>query len=39
VRPGIALYAIETEIAGGNGTELAYLQVERVTTIGARVYF
>jgi hypothetical protein len=39
VRPSLALYAIETEIVGGNRSELAYLQVERVTTIGARLYF
>ena len=39
VRPNLALYALDTEIVGGNGSELAYLQVARVTTVGARVYF
>lgn len=39
LRPNLSLYLIETELVGGSDTELAYLQVERVTTIGARYYF
>jgi hypothetical protein len=39
VRPNIALYAINTETVGGKSSELEYLQVERVTTLGARYYF
>ena len=39
LRPNISLYAIETELLGGRESELEYLQVERVTTAGVRVYF
>jgi hypothetical protein len=39
LRPNVALYAIETELLGGRDSELEYLQVERVTTAGVRVYF
>lgn len=39
VRPNIALYVIDTELLGGKQSELAYLQVERATTFGARYYF
>lgn len=39
LRPNLSLYLIETELAGGSDSELEYLQVERVTTIGARYYF
>jgi hypothetical protein len=39
LHPNLALYAIETELLGGSDTELAYLQVERITTMGVRVYF
>jgi hypothetical protein len=39
LRPNVALYAIETELVGGRESELEYLQVERVTTAGVRVYF
>lgn len=39
LRPNIALYAIQTELLGGRDSELEYLQVERVTTAGARYYF
>jgi hypothetical protein len=33
------LYVIDTELIGGRGSELEYLQVQRVTTFGARYYF
>jgi hypothetical protein len=39
VRPSISIYAIDTEFAGARGSELSYMQVRRVTTAGARVYF
>ena len=35
----LSLYVIETELIGGPKSELEYLQVERVTTIGARYHF
>jgi hypothetical protein len=37
MRPNISLYAIDTEFLGSG--EMAYLQVDRATTIGVRVYF
>ena len=39
IHPSVSLYAIETELIGGPRSELAYLQVERITTLGLRVYF
>ncbi|MEA2339496.1 MAG: hypothetical protein QOE82_3503 [Thermoanaerobaculia bacterium] len=39
VRANISIYAIDTEFAGARGSELSYMQVRRVTTAGARVYF
>lgn len=39
LRPSLSLYLIQTELLGGRDSELAYLQVERVTTAGARYYF
>lgn len=39
VRPDVSLYVLDTEILGGRRSELEYLQVERVTTIGARYHF
>ena len=39
VRPNVSIYAIDTEFAGARGSELSYMQVRRVTTAGARVYF
>jgi hypothetical protein len=39
VRPNVSIYAIDTEFAGPRGSELSYMQVRRVTTAGARVYF
>jgi hypothetical protein len=39
IGPNLALYLIGTELAGQADSELAYLQVERVTTLGARYYF
>jgi hypothetical protein len=39
VHPNLALYAIETELVGGRSSELEYLQVERITSAGLRVYF
>jgi hypothetical protein len=37
--PNLSAYVIETEFLGGAGSELAYIQVKRLTTFGARVYF
>jgi hypothetical protein len=39
VRSNLALYVIDTEFAGGDGSELSLMQVARVITAGARVYF
>jgi hypothetical protein len=39
VRPNVSIYAIDTEFAGARGSELSYMQVRRVTTAGARMYF
>ena len=39
VRPNIALYVIDTELLGSSDSEMEYLQVERATTAGMRVYF
>ena len=37
--PSISAYIIDTEFVGARGIELSYMQVRRVTTVGARVYF
>jgi hypothetical protein len=37
LRPNIAAYLIETEFVGSG--EMSYVQVKRLTTFGARVYF
>jgi len=37
--PNISAYLIDTEFAGARASELSYMQVRRVTTAGARVYF
>ncbi|MDQ3280279.1 MAG: hypothetical protein M3Q69_02590 [Acidobacteriota bacterium] len=39
LRPNVSLYVIDTEFLGASTAELAYLQIERVTTFGARYYF
>jgi len=39
VRANVSIYAIDTEFAGARGSELSYMQLRRVTTAGARVYF
>ncbi|HUQ81310.1 MAG TPA: hypothetical protein VM076_09245, partial [Gemmatimonadaceae bacterium] len=39
VHPNLALYVIDTELVGGRSSELEYLQVERITSAGLRVYF
>lgn len=39
LRPNLSLYLIDSETVGGRSSELEYLQVERVTTAGARYYF
>ena len=39
LRPNVSLYVLDTELLGGRNSELEHLQVERVTTMGARVYF
>jgi hypothetical protein len=39
VRPNVSLYVLDTELIGGRRSELEYLQVERVTTLGARYHF
>ena len=38
-RPNISLYVIDTEFLGSSDSEMEYLQVERATTAGVRVYF
>jgi hypothetical protein len=35
----MSVYLIDTEFAGARASELAYMQVRRVTTAGARLYF
>jgi hypothetical protein len=35
----LSAYVIETEFPGARDSELAYIQVKRLTTFGARVYF
>jgi len=35
----ISAYVIDTEFLGGRSTEFAFIQVRRVATFGARVYF
>jgi hypothetical protein len=37
LRPNLSAYVIETEFVGSG--EMAYIQVKRLTTFGARVYF
>src|SRR5688572_2859452 len=39
IHSNVSLYAIETELLGNARSELAYLQVERITTVGLRMYF
>lgn len=39
VAPAVTLYVIDTELIGSRTSELEHLQVERVTTFGARYYF
>jgi len=39
LRPSLSVYLIATEFLGGDESELAYMQVERVITAGVRVYF
>lgn len=39
LRPSLSIYVIDSEVLGGSGSELAHLQVERVTTAGVRYYF
>jgi len=39
LRGNLSAYLIETEFLGGAGSEMAYLQVKRVTTAGVRLYF
>ena len=39
LRANISAYVIETEFLGASDSELAYIQVKRLTTFGARVYF
>lgn len=39
LRANLALYVIETDFFGSGDTEFAYVQLKRLTTFGARVYF
>jgi hypothetical protein len=39
LRANISIYLIDTEFAGARASELSYMQVQRVTTAGARYYF
>lgn len=39
LRSNVSVYLIDTEFAGARTSELAYMQVRRVTTAGARLFF
>lgn len=39
LRPNLSLYLIDTEFAGARSSEMAYVQIRRATTAGARLYF
>jgi hypothetical protein len=39
IRPSLTAYVIATEFVGDEGSEMAFLQVARVTTLGVRVHF
>lgn len=39
IRPSLSAYIIATEFLGGASSELAFMQVARVTTAGMRVHF
>ncbi|MDP9360019.1 MAG: hypothetical protein M3P29_01070 [Acidobacteriota bacterium] len=39
LRSNVSIYLIDTEFAGARASELAYMQVRRVTTAGAHFYF
>jgi hypothetical protein len=39
LRPNLSAYVIDTEFAGPRDSEMAYIQVRRVTTAGVRLYF
>ncbi len=39
LRPNLSAYLIDTEFAGRRDSEMAYIQVRRVTTVGLRLYF
>jgi len=39
LRANLSLYLIDTEFLGSGDAEFAYIQVRRLTTFGARVYF
>jgi hypothetical protein len=39
IRPSVSAYLIATEFFGGAESELAFIQVARVTTLGVRVHF
>jgi len=39
LRTNVSIYLIDTEFSGARTSELAYMQVRRVTTGGARFYF
>jgi hypothetical protein len=39
LRSNLSVYLIDTEFAGSRTSELAYMQVKRITTAGARYYF
>jgi hypothetical protein len=39
LRPNLTAYAIETEFAARPGSELSFVQIERSTVVGMRLYF
>lgn len=39
VQPRVALYVLETELLGGDGSEFSYVQVRRLFDAGVRIYF
>jgi hypothetical protein len=39
LRPNLSVYLIDTELAGRRSSEMAYVQIRRATTAGARLFF
>lgn len=39
LRPNVSLSVLDTEFIGSEGSEMSYMQIERATSFGVRVYF